>query len=441
MIRVEMIIELIKGLIVKGDYFMTYDVIVIGGGPSGLMSCVAAAGNGASVLLLDKGNKLGRKLGISGGGRCNVTNAKETEELIAHIPGNGRFLYSAFGHFNNLDIMAFFEGLGIALKEEDHGRMFPVSDKASSVVNTLLSKIRELGVKISTHSPVAEVLYENGHTAGVRLISGEKIKSTCVIIATGGKSVPQTGSTGDGYPWAEAAGHTITELYPTEVPIVSREDWILNRELQGLSLRSVELSVWNPKGKQVIHHRGDFIFTHFGISGPIALRCSQFIRQVQKKFNVKEVELSVDLFPDYSATELNELLKERFEAEPKKAIKNVLKGTLIERMIPLLLSKAELDGDTTYAHLPKNQWQDFVTLLKRFSFNVSGTKSIEEAFVTGGGVHLKEVNPKTMESKLMPGLFFCGEILDIHGYTGGYNITAAFSTGYTAGMHAAKGHP
>ena len=272
----------------------------------------------------------------------------------------------------------------------------------------------------------------------MKLISGEKIKATCVILATGGKSVPQTGSTGDGYPWAEAAGHTITELYATEVPIVSREKWIINRELQGLSLRDVELSVWNPKGKQVIHHRGDFIFTHFGISGPIALRCSQFIRQVQKKFNVKEVEMSVDLFPDYSTAELDKLLREHLEAESKKALKNVLKGTLTERMIPLLLLKANLDGDITYAHLPKNQWLDFVALLKKFSFNVTGTKSIEEAFVTGGGVHLKEINPQTMESKLMPGLFFCGEILDIHGYTGGYNITAAFSTGYTAGMHAAN---
>ncbi|MEC0093294.1 BaiN/RdsA family NAD(P)/FAD-dependent oxidoreductase [Paenibacillus macquariensis] len=419
---------------------MKYDVIVVGGGPSGLMACVAAGSKGASVLLLDKGNKLGRKLGISGGGRCNVTNAKETEDLIAHIPGNGRFLYSAFGHFNNRDIMDFFEGLGIALKEEDHGRMFPVTDKASSVVNTLLSKVQELGVKIMTHSPIAEVLYENGQTVGVKLISGETFKSSSVIVATGGKSVPQTGSTGDGYPWAEAAGHTITELYPTEVPIVSQEKWIQDRELQGLSLRDVELSVWNPKGKNVIHHRGDFIFTHFGISGPIALRCSQFIRQVKMKFNVQKVEMSVDLFPDYSPTELDALLKERLESEPKKAIKNVLKGTLSERMIPLLLSKAELDGDTTYAHLQKTQWLAFLSVLKKFSFYVTGTKSLDDAFVTGGGVHLKEINPSTMESKLMPGLFFCGEILDIHGYTGGYNITAAFSTGYTAGMHAAKSY-
>lgn len=415
----------------------TYDVIVIGGGPSGLMAAVAAAEHGASVLLVDKGDKLGRKLGISGGGRCNVTNAKEIDELIAHIPGNGRFLYSALGHFNNRDIMTFFEGLGIALKEEDNGRMFPVSDKAASVVQALIRKVRDLGVTIMTNSPVAEVLYEAGATAGIRLTNKKTIRSKNVILATGGKSVPQTGSTGDGYPWAEAAGHSITELYPTEVPIVSPESWIHSRELQGLSLRDVELSVWNPKDKKVISHRGDMLFTHFGVSGPIALRCSQFIRVVKNKFQVQNVEMSIDLFPDLSMAALDDLLRTKLETEPKKAIKNVLKGTVPERMLPLLLARAELDGDTTYAHLQKNSWSAFLQQCKRFSFRASGTKSLEDAFVTGGGVHLKEVNPKTMESKLVSGLFFCGEILDIHGYTGGYNITAAFSTGYTAGMHAA----
>ncbi|WP_341480109.1 NAD(P)/FAD-dependent oxidoreductase [Paenibacillus dendrobii] len=415
-----------------------YPVIVVGGGSAGLMACIAAAKNGASVILLDKGSKLGRKLGISGGGRCNVTNAKETEELIAHIPGNGRFLYSAFQHFNNIDIMNFFEGLGIALKEEDNGRMFPVSDKAASVVNTLVGEVRRLGVQIKTDTPVQGVFYESGQASGVKTASGTTLRASAVILATGGKSVPHTGSTGDGYPWAEAAGHTITELYATEVPIVSRESWITSKELQGLSLRDVELSVWTPKGKKSIGHRGDMIFTHFGLSGPIALRCSQFIRQVKNKFKVNQVEMAVDLFPDLPPHELDRMLRDKLAAEPKKAIKNVLKGTISERMLPLLLDRAELDGDATFAHLPKQQWSAFVDVLKKFAIQVTGTKSIEEAFVTGGGVNLKEINPKTMESKLMPGLFFCGEILDIHGYTGGYNITAAFSTGYTAGMHAAQ---
>ncbi|AIQ27352.1 MULTISPECIES: BaiN/RdsA family NAD(P)/FAD-dependent oxidoreductase [Paenibacillus] len=414
-----------------------YDVIVIGGGPSGLMACVAAAGHGAAVLLIDKGAKLGRKLGISGGGRCNVTNIKETAELIAHIPGNGRFLYSSFDHFNNRDIIEFFEALGIALKEEDNGRMFPVSDKAASVVSALVGKVRSLGVQIMTDSPVREVIYENGAATGVRLESGKAFSAGAVIIATGGKSVPQTGSTGDGYPWAAAAGHTITELFPTEVPILSREEWIKSGELQGLSLRDVSLTVWNPKGKKVISHRGDMIFTHFGLSGPIALRCSQFLRQVQKKSGTDTVELSIDLFPDLTLQEAENLLQNKLELEPKKAIRNSLKGLLPERLIPLLLAKSGLDGELTGHHLPRTGLQALATLLKRMPVLVYGTRSLAEAFVTGGGVNLKEIDPRTMESKLTQGLYFCGEILDIHGYTGGYNITAAFSTGYTAGKHAA----
>ncbi|KHL91539.1 hypothetical protein QW71_34110 [Paenibacillus sp. IHB B 3415] len=414
-----------------------YDVIVIGGGPSGLMACVAAAGHGAAVLLIDKGAKLGRKLGISGGGRCNVTNIKETAELIAHIPGNGRFLYSSFDHFNNRDIIEFFEALGIALKEEDNGRMFPVSDKAASVVSALVGKVRSLGVQIMTDSPVREVIYEDGAATGVRLESGKAFSAGAVIIATGGKSVPQTGSTGDGYPWAAAAGHTITELFPTEVPILSREEWIKSGELQGLSLRDVSLTVWNPKGKKVISHRGDMIFTHFGLSGPIALRCSQFLRQVQKKSGTDTVELSIDLFPDLTLQEAETLLQNKLELEPKKAIRNSLKGLLPERLIPLLLVKSGLDGELTGHHLPRTGLQALAALLKRMPVLVYGTRSLAEAFVTGGGVNLKEIDPRTMESKLTQGLYFCGEILDIHGYTGGYNITAAFSTGYTAGKHAA----
>ncbi|WP_405106746.1 NAD(P)/FAD-dependent oxidoreductase [Paenibacillus sp. FSL K6-1217] len=415
----------------------SYDVIVIGGGPSGLMACVAAAGHGASVLLVDKGAKLGRKLGISGGGRCNVTNIKETSELIAHIPGNGRFLYSSFDHFNNRDIIDFFEGLGIALKEEDNGRMFPVSDKAASVVSALVGKVRSLGVQIMTDSPVREVLYEEGAVRGIRLESGKAFSAKAVIIATGGKSVPQTGSTGDGYPWAAAAGHTITELFPTEVPILSQEAWIKSGELQGLSLRDVTLSVWNPKGKKVISHRGDMIFTHFGLSGPIALRCSQFLRQVQQKSGTDTVEMSIDLFPDLSLQEAESMLQNKLDLEPKKAIRNSLKGLLPERLIPLLLLISGLDGEITSHHLPKTGLAALAALVKRMPVQVHGTRSLAEAFVTGGGVSLKEIDPKTMESKLTSGLYFCGEILDIHGYTGGYNITAAFSTGYTAGKHAA----
>lgn len=419
---------------------MTYDVIVAGAGSSGLMAAIAASSRGARTLLLDKGDKLGRKLGISGGGRCNVTNAKELEELIKHIPGNGRFLYSSLNVFGNTDIISFFENMGIRLKEEDNGRMFPVSDKAKSVVDALVNRARSQGVEIRVNHPVAEVLYGEGRVEGVRLRSGETILSRAVIVAVGGKSVPHTGSEGDGYAWAEAAGHTITELFPTEVPLVSREAFIQSKELQGLSLRAISVTVWNPKEKKVAEHRGDLLFTHFGLSGPAALRCSQFVHKVKKQFGVPTVKLTLDLFPERNAGEIYHEAYGLAEKEPKKALKNVLRGLLPERMIPILLKKSGLREEVTFDNLPKQPMQTLASVVKAFPLQISGTLSIEEAFVTGGGVNLKEIDPKSMESKLMGGLYFCGEILDIHGYTGGYNITAAFSTGYTAGISAAAVH-
>jgi predicted Rossmann fold flavoprotein len=415
---------------------MEYDVIVIGGGSAGLMASIAASKHGASVLLLDKGDKLGRKLGISGGGRCNVTNNKEIDDLIKHIPGNGRFLHSSFSHFNNKDIISFFENLGIRLKEEDNGRMFPVSDKAKTVVDTLINQILRQGVEIKLNSPVDNILYKPDKVIGVRLKSGEVINGNNVIVASGGKSVPQTGSTGDGYAWAEKAGHSITELFPTEVPLTSNEPFIQSKELQGLSLRDVSLSVWSPKGKKIIEHRGDMLFTHFGVSGPIALRCSQFVVKALKQFNAGNIEVSVDLLPEKSVDEVYIETLKLTELESKKAIKNILKVCLPDKMIPILLQKSGLPEHLTYDNIPRLDWMQLAKFIKRFPIRVYGTLSIEEAFVTGGGVNLKEVDPKTMQSRLMEGLYFCGEILDIHGYTGGYNITAAFSTGYTAGLHA-----
>lgn len=390
------------------------------------------------MLLVDKGDKLGRKLGISGGGRCNVTNAKEMDELIQNIPGNGRFLYSALHTFGNRDIVAFFEEMGIRLKEEDRGRMFPVSDKAKTVVDALVGRVRDAGVTVRTNSPVDRVLYEQGQVSGIKLRSGEHVKGSCIIIASGGKSVPQTGSTGDGYAWAEAAGHTITELYPTEVPITSQDAFIQSRELQGLSLRNIRLTVWNGKGKKQIEHEGDLIFTHFGISGPAALRCSQFVVKELKRTGERTVRLTIDLFPDRSSTQLFDDTMELARQEAKKSVKNVLKHAVPDKLVPILLLKSGVAGDVTYDNIPKQQWTELCQLLKAFPLRASGTLSLEEAFVTGGGVHLKEIDPKTLQSRLMPGLFFCGEVLDVHGYTGGYNITAAFSTGYTAGKHAAE---
>ncbi|MGG4397083.1 NAD(P)/FAD-dependent oxidoreductase [Paenibacillus thiaminolyticus] len=413
------------------------DIIVIGGGPSGLMACIAAAGEGAAVLLIDKGDKLGRKLGISGGGRCNVTNNKDLDELIRHIPGNGRFLHSAFSHFNNQDIIRFFEGLGIALKEEDNGRMFPVSDKAKTVVEALIGEVRKRGVTMMTNRPVTEVLYSDGAVQGVRLSDGEVIRAKAVIVATGGKSVPRTGSTGDGYPWAEAAGHTITELYPTEVPLTSQAFFIREKLLQGLSLQNIRLTVWNAKGKKIIQHDGDLLFTHFGLSGPAALRCSQFVVKERKRSGQETVLLTINMKPELSPEELERQLMDRWSQEPKKAIKNVLGHLVPERMVPILLQQAGIEENITRDHIRKQPLQELCRLITSFPVKVNGTLSLEEAFVTGGGVNLKEIDPRTMESRLMRGLFFCGEILDVHGYTGGYNITAAFATGYTAGKHAA----
>lgn len=415
---------------------MKYDVLVIGGGPSGLMAAIAAGQQGARVLLVDKGDKLGRKLAISGGGRCNVTNRLPVDEIIKHIPGNGRFLYSAFSEFSNEDIISFFENLGIKLKEEDHGRMFPVTDKAQSVVDALLKELKRLNVEIRTNEPVQDVLYDDEKVRGIKLISGETIQTSAVVIAVGGKSVPQTGSTGDGYAWAENAGHTITELFPTEVPVTSNEPFIQNKTLQGLSLRDVALSVLNPKGKPIITHKMDMIFTHFGISGPAVLRCSQFVVKAMKKFKTNAVTVSIDAVPDTNEEQLFQTIVKDLKQDAKKAIKNVIKGLLPERYLLFLLEKNEIDPLVTYDNLSNEKLRSFVRDCKQFQFKVHGTLSIEKAFVTGGGVSVKEIHPREMSSKLKNGLYFCGEILDIHGYTGGYNITSAFVTGRLAGMNA-----
>jgi predicted Rossmann fold flavoprotein len=415
---------------------MIYDCIIIGGGPSGLMASVGAASNGARVLLLDKGDKLGRKLAISGGGRCNVTNRLPVDEIIKHIPGNGRFLYSAFSVFNNEDIISFFEGLGIKLKEEDHGRMFPVSNKAGDVVEALLRKIKDLGVQIQTNTPVKTISFSDQFHQ-VSLQNGEILKAKSIVIAVGGKSVPHTGSTGDGYAWAKKAGHTITELYPTEVPITSNEPFIKQKTLQGISLRNVALSVWNPKGKLIKAHQMDMIFTHFGVSGPAALRCSQYVVKALKKFGVPSVEMRIDAFPDEKEEGVLSRIEDMLHAEPKKSVKNVLKGFLPERYLLFLIDEAGIDGDTTADQLSKQAVRQLAQLMKGFSFQVNGTLSIEKAFVTGGGVSVKEIAPQTMASKVQEGLFFCGEVLDLHGYTGGYNITVAFVTGHIAGTNAA----
>ncbi len=414
---------------------MAYDVAVIGGGPSGLMAAISAAEQGARTILIEKGKKLGNKLAISGGGRCNVTNRLPEEEVIRHIPGNGVFLYGPFSVFNNYDIIDYFEGLGVALKEEDHGRMFPVSNSAKSVVDTLLRKLDELHVEIRLETPVKTVNYgEKAHT--IFLKSGEEVQAKALVLAVGGKSVPHTGSTGDGYAWAEKAGHTITDLYPTEVPLTSNEKFIKEKSLQGLSLRNVALSVLDERGKKIITHQMDMIFTHFGISGPAVLRCSQFVVKELMKGR-KTVDMTIDSFPDVNQQQLTEKLTEMMNDQPKKAFKNVVKGLVPERFMQFILERHGVSDELKVGNVSKEMVRGVIGDLKNFTFTVDGSLSIEKAFVTGGGVATKEIIPTTLGSKKMDRLYFCGEILDIHGYTGGYNITSALVTGRLAGTNAA----
>ncbi|WP_214768770.1 MULTISPECIES: NAD(P)/FAD-dependent oxidoreductase [unclassified Exiguobacterium] len=414
-----------------------YDVIVIGGGPSGLMATLASLQAGAKTLLLDKGNKLGRKLAISGGGRCNVTNRKPLDELVQSIPGNGRFLYSAFSQFSNESIIDLFEGFGVALKEEDNGRMFPVSDKAADVVRVLIDQIRAHGAEIQTNAEVASLeFHTDGSFAAVLMQDGTRLEANSCVVAVGGQSVPHTGSTGDGYPWAEKAGHTITELFPTEVPILLNDASIQAKSLQGLSLRDVALTVHGKKDKAIKTHTGDLLFTHFGLSGPIALRCSQYTIKERKRSGERIVHLSVDLFPEESIGALTERFQAALAANPKKTVRNALKGFVPERLLELLFTQIGF-GDEVCTQVKKQDFTQLLTTLKRFPLHATGTLDFDKAFVTGGGVSIKEIHPKTMMSKKADGLFFAGEILDIHGYTGGYNITAAFVTGHCAGTNAA----
>ncbi|MBI5974279.1 NAD(P)/FAD-dependent oxidoreductase [Staphylococcus canis] len=414
---------------------MLFQTIVIGGGPSGIMAAISASQNGQSVLLLEKKKGLGRKLKISGGGRCNVTNNLPHAEIINHIPGNGKFLYSPFSLFDNQSIIQFFEERGLELKEEDHGRMFPVTNRSQDVLDVLVKTLTSQHVTIYEESKVTNIeTHEDIFT--VTLDDGSQYKSKSVIIATGGTSVPHTGSTGDGYRFAKSLGHSITELFPTEVPITSNEQFIRQQTLKGLSLKNVGLSVLKKNGKKRVNHTMDMIFTHFGISGPAALRCSQFVYKEQKYQKKQEIHMQIDAFPSLNEEALKQHIMKRLQQEPDKIIKNSLKGLIEERYLHFMLQTSEIDLNTTYHHLSTHQITTLVQNLKAFTFTVNGTLSLEKAFVTGGGVSIKEITPTTMESKLTPHLFLCGEVLDIHGYTGGYNITSALVTGYVAGYYA-----
>ena len=415
-----------------------YDTIVIGGGVSGIMAAYAASLNNNKVLLIEKNKKLGKKLLISGGGRCNVTNRLPYEEIIKHIPGNGKFLYGPFSVFDNESIINFVESNGVKLKEEDHGRMFPVSNKSKDVLNVFLEQLDQNKVDIRFETEVAAVLTEDDKITGVKTSDGDTFNARNVIITTGGKSVPQTGSTGDGHKFAKALGHTVTDLFPTEVPITSNQRFFTDGSLKGISLDDVALSVLKKNGKPRVTHQMDMIFTHFGVSGPAALRCSQFVYKEQLSQKKENIKMQLDFFPQYTMGEMGEYINKTIKDNIDKSLKNILKNIHQERLINFVLEYLKIDGSTSGHHVSNQQKQALVEFFKRFTFNVNGTQSIEKAFVTGGGVNLKEINPSTMSSKLIEGLHFAGEVLDIHGYTGGYNITSALVTGYVAGYHCSN---
>lgn len=412
----------------------TYDVIVVGAGTSGMMAAVSAAESGASVLLIEKNKKAGKKLLMTGGGRCNVTNNRPVDDLIAHIPGNGKFLYSTFSQWNNFDIMDFFESRGVHLKEEDHGRMFPVTNKSKTIVEALLSYLNELGVDLLFGTKVEKLIHKNNQIYGLRT-EFEEFKAPCVILTTGGRTYPSTGSTGDGYKLVKRLGHTITPLYPTESPLISEEPFIEKKTLQGLSLQDVSLSVLNHQGKVVTSHVMDLLFTHFGLSGPAALRCSSFVNQELKQ-QEEPVTVVLDCFPERSLQEIIDQLTAEAKSSRKQVI-NAWHGFLPERLLQFFIEKAQLQ-DQIGVQVSAEQIETFAALCKNFTMTITKTFPLEKSFVTGGGVSLKEISPKTLESKIVNGLFFGGELLDINGYTGGFNITAAFATGHTAGIHAAE---
>ena len=406
-------------------------VVIIGGGAAGLMAAVIAGREGAQVTLLEKMNYLGKKMGITGKGRCNVTNAAPMSEFIKNTPGNGKFLYGAYERFSNQDLLQLLNEAGLETKVERGGRVFPASDSALDVRNTFMKLLKSYGVDVHLEEGAQEIIVEDGRVVAVKT-KNETYPADAVLIATGGKSYPATGSTGDGYNLANKLGHKVTDIRPSLVPIVTEEVWV--KDLMGLSLRNVELSVV-AKNKVQAKMFGEMMFTHFGITGPIVLSLSHTVGKLMRKKNIGTIGLDINLKPALSVEKLDKRIQKDFELYSKKQLINGLKDLLPQRLIPLLIQLANLDPHKPINQISKAERDSLVYILQHLPLTVKGLRPVEEAIVTAGGLSLKEFNPKTMESKLVPGLYGAGEVLDIDAFTGGYNLQAAFSTGYVAAMH------
>ena len=410
-------------------------IVVIGGGPAGMMAAITAAENGNEVTIIEKMPSFGRKLLITGKGRCNITSSLYMSEFIKNTPGNGRFLYSAFQNYTNTDIMDFLKRQGLEVKEERGNRIFPVTDKSIDVLNCFIKRIEELNIKYKLNTTVEKILIQNNEITSVRT-NREMIKADKVILATGGKSYPLTGSTGDGYKIAKNLGHTIIPIKPSLVPLEVYEKEKC-KKLQGLSLRNVGIKITDNDKKKIIYEDfGEMIFTHFGISGPTILSGSAHLgkyKDIDYLLRSKYITVSIDLKPALSEEQLDDRILRDFKEFKNKQFKHSLDKLLPQKMIPLIIELSNIDENKRVNEITREERKKIIQLLKNFTITIKDFRPVEEAIITCGGIDTKEINPKTMESKLIKGLYFAGEIIDVDSYTGGFNLQIAYSTVYTAG--------
>ena len=413
------------------------NVIVIGGGPAGMMAAITAAEYGNNVTIIEKNSDFGKKLLITGKGRCNITSSLYMSEFIKNTPGNGQFLYSAFQNYTNTDIIDFLKNQGLEVKEERGNRIFPVTDKSIDELNCFKSKINELKIKKLFNTRVQKILVQNGEVLGVRT-EKEIIQTDKIILATGGKSYPLTGSTGDGYLIAKNIGHKVTEIRPSLVPLVIYEKNEC-KEMQGLSLRNVGIKIIDEsKNKLIYEDFGEMVFTHFGISGPTILSGSAHLvryKEIDNLMKEQKIKLQIDLKPALTEEQLDERILRDFKEFKNKQFKHALDKLLPQKMIPIVIKKTKINEEKRVNEITKEERRNLVKVLKKFELTIKDFRPVEEAIITSGGINIKEINPKTMESKLVKGLYFAGEIMDVDSYTGGFNLQIAYSTGYTAGMH------